>query len=585
MGTQSLVAELQRRRVFRALVGYGIGAFAVLQIVEPVMHGLHWPDEVLSYVVVALAVGFPIVVSLAWIFDVNAGRIERTGPAAGGGPKGLRLGLLLVGIGVLAAAPGVIWYFAVRGHARSVPSSAAGTVAATPSIAVLPFADMSPGKDQEYFSDGIAEEILNALAQVEGLQVTGRTSSFSFKGKNEDLRNIGQKLGVGAVLEGSVRKEGNRVRVTAQVIKVADGFHLWSQTFDRKLTGIFAVQDEIAKAVVEALKVKLLPGALSSNVHPPRDPEAYRQYLLGRSLMLLETEDGERRATAALEKAIALDPTYAPAWERLATVRGNAALDAPQAEVQQRTREALDAVERGIALEPDYYHGYAVRGWLRSGMWDWSGAQKDMERALSLGPNTLITLHLNAVILHRVGRLKEAVAAQRKATEIEPLGSAIWANLGAYLMEDGQLEAARVAYGKALEISPENVSAAKELAIVDLLEGHATRTLAAMEKLPREADRLMGSAIAQHDLGHAPESQRALDELVAKGEGEPDIAYRIASVHGWRGERDSAFDWLDRAYVRRDPGLRLVKVDPILRNLRRDARYTAFLKKMNLPTD
>src|SRR5438105_5070599 len=240
---QPLFLELQRRRVIRALIAYGIAAFAVLQIVEPVMHGLHWPEAVLAYVVVALAAGFPVVVSLAWIFDVNAGRIERTGPAEGG-LSGARPALLLVGIGLIAAAPGTVWYFAVRGIGK--PASAPVATESAASIAVLPFADMSPAKDQEYFSDGIAEEILNALAQVDGLHVAGRTSSASFKGKAEDLRSIGQKLGVATVLEGSVRKAENRLRITAQLIDVKDGFHLWSQSFDREMKDIFAVQDEIA---------------------------------------------------------------------------------------------------------------------------------------------------------------------------------------------------------------------------------------------------------------------------------------------------------------------------------------------------
>ena len=193
----TLFVELKRRRVFRALVGYGIAAFAVLQIIEPVMHGLRWPDEVLGYVVVALAAGFPVVVTLAWIFDVNAGRIERAAP---GEMKGPRLALILIGIGVIAASPGIVWYFGVRGVARTQAASA------TPSIAVLPFADMSPARDQEYFSDGIAEQILDQLARVSGLKVIGRTSSFSFKGKSDDLRAIGEKLGVAHLLEGSVRK-------------------------------------------------------------------------------------------------------------------------------------------------------------------------------------------------------------------------------------------------------------------------------------------------------------------------------------------------------------------------------------------
>src|SRR5438309_1882974 len=184
-----LLAELNRRRVFRALVVYGIVAFAVLQIIEPIMHGLHWPDAVLSYVVVALAAGFPLVVSLAWIFDVRAGRIKRTAPATAGGLKGARLALVLVGLGLVAAAPGIIYFFAIRGggHSATEGTKSTDVVPRSTSVAVLAFADMSPGKDQEYLADGIAEEILNALAQVEGLHVSGRTSSFSFKGKPTDL--------------------------------------------------------------------------------------------------------------------------------------------------------------------------------------------------------------------------------------------------------------------------------------------------------------------------------------------------------------------------------------------------------------
>jgi len=199
----SLLVELKRRRVFRAMVGYGIAAFAVLQIVEPVMHGLHWPDAVLSYVVVALAAGFPIVVTLAWIFDVQGGRLERTD----GGRPGMRRLLLLAGIGVLAAAPGLVWYFGFRGRSQTPPAS--------PSIVVLPFANLSGDKENEYFSDGMTEEIINALANVEGVRVVARTSAFSFKGKNLDVRKIGAELNVAAVLEGSVRREGNQLRVFA----------------------------------------------------------------------------------------------------------------------------------------------------------------------------------------------------------------------------------------------------------------------------------------------------------------------------------------------------------------------------------
>lgn len=360
MDARSLIAELKRRRVFRALVGYGIAAFAVLQIVEPVMHGLHWSEEVLSYVVVALAAGFPVVVALAWIFDVNQGRIERTVPATGG-LRGVRLGLLLGFIGLLAAAPGVAWYFIFR--TRAVPSDQAmraaldavppgSDIRAMPSIAVLPLLNLSRDPDQEYFSDGLAEEILNTLAQIDGLRVAGRTSSFSFKGKNEDLRSIGQKLGVGAVLEGSVRKQGDRVRITAQLINVTDGFHLWSQNFDRDLHDIFAVQEEIAKAVVEGLKVKLMPGrAEVAKERRTANLEAYDQYLIGMQVLNHYIREDVPRAKKALERAVTLDPAYGPAWSGLslaaALLSDWARVRAEQLKLQQ---QALAAANKAVEL-------------------------------------------------------------------------------------------------------------------------------------------------------------------------------------------------------------------------------------------
>ena len=455
---QLLFTELKRRRVFRALVGYGIAAFAVLQIIEPIMHGLHWPDAVLSYVVAALAVGFPVVVSLAWIFDVNAGRIERTGPSASpGGLRGLRLVLVLVGIGVLAAAPGTVWYFLIRGIARPTTGSGPATERPMPSIAVLPFVNLSPDKEQEYFSDGIAEEILNALAQVEGLKVAGRTSSFYFKGKNEDLASMAAKLHVATLLEGSVRKSGDRVRITAQLINAADGYHLWSKQYDRDLGDIFKVQGELATAVVEALRVKLLPGTtLSSKVRPTQNPEAYRLFLLGRSLDILGSEESLRRSVAALEKAVALEPSYAPAWEWLSTARANILLEAPRAEFQPRARDVLDAAERAIVVDPDYAGGYAIRGWIRANLfWDWAGGQSDVERALTLSSRNEEALNNYATVVQKLGRLKEAIATQQKVVEIEPLASIAWGNLGGYLMEDGQLGPAREACGRSREISPD----------------------------------------------------------------------------------------------------------------------------------
>ena len=594
----SLIAELQRRRVFRALVGYGIAAFAILQIIEPIMHGLHWPEAVLSYVVVALAVGFPIVVTLAWIFDVNAGRIERIGAAAPAtGLRGARLAILLVGIGVLAAAPGVVWYFVLR--PRPAPTSdealrakldavpPGSDIRAVPSIAVLPFVNLSSDKEQEYFSDGITEEILNALAQVEGLHVAGRTSSFYFKGKNEDLASIGAKLHVATLLEGSVRKSGDHVRIAAQLINAADGYHLWSNQYDRDLTDIFKVQGELATAVVEALKVKLLPGSSTSLrwFRPASNPEAHRLFLLGRSLLVTQnTEEGIRRAEEALEKAVAIESSYGPAWNYLAILRGNKALNGPPGERMSHARASLDAVEKSLALDPADAHALVIRAWMRGFVfWDWIPAQKDLDRATQLAPDSGPVLHLRATVLPKLGRLKEAIATMQKVVRSDPLNVVSWANLGGSLTWDGQFAAARDALQRSAEISPDSLYAESGLADLDLLEGHAAEALARYETLHGDEERLAGIAYSQHGLLHEKEALAALDALKALDGGTH--PYRVATVHAWRGEREEAFQWLRRAFLQHDIELRFINMDPFLRGVRGDPRYTALLKKMNLPVD
>src|SRR5262249_51568146 len=233
---EGMVSDLRRRRIFRALAICGIAAVAVGQAVQLLLRWLHWPDAVLLYVVAALAAGFPVVVTLAWVFDVKAGRIERA-PAAPRGPRGARLALLLVGIGVLAAAPGLVWYFVWPQVAKRAPEPAP-----PPSVAVMPFVNMSGEKENEYFSDGITEELINALSNIDGLRVASRTSVYALKSRNLDAREIGERLKVATLLEGSVRREGSALRVTAQLIRVSDDVHLWSNSYNRQLSGIFALE-------------------------------------------------------------------------------------------------------------------------------------------------------------------------------------------------------------------------------------------------------------------------------------------------------------------------------------------------------
>ena len=464
----NLISELKRRRVFRAVVGYGVVAFAVLQIIEPIMHGFHWPDEVLTYAVAALAIGFPIVVGLAWIFDVNAGRIERTGPAPG--LRGVRLAAVLTGVGALAAVPGVAWYMVLRPGARAPQGDEARRVAlesvppnsgirALPSIAVLPLVNLSRDPDQEYFSDGVAEEILNALAQVEGLHVAGRTSSFSFKGKNEDLRSIGQKLGVTTVLEGSVRKQGDRVRITAQLINVGDGFHLWSQSFDRDLKDIFAMQEEIARAVGEGLKVKLVPGSDKSGARGgTRNPAAYEAYLLGRYHWNLRTTQGMIHATEAFKRAVALDSSYALAWTGLAdayvlSVPGE--YNVPGVNPDSILTLSEDAARRAIALAPRLGEAQSSLGELLDKRKRWPEATAAFEQGIRLSPEYPTGHQWYSYHLQSYNRWDEAIREMETAHRLDPLSHVITLSLA--LAYDGaeRFAEATPLYAQGLAQSPE----------------------------------------------------------------------------------------------------------------------------------
>jgi serine/threonine protein kinase/tetratricopeptide (TPR) repeat protein len=498
------------------------------------------------------------------------------------GLRGSRLWVVLVTIGVIATTAGVAWYFLRDG----APGRAQSAAAVAPSIAVLPFADRSEKKDQEYFSDGIAEEILDALARIEGLRVVGRTSSFSFKGKSDDLRSIGQKLNVSTVLEGSVRKEGNRVRIAAQLVNARDGFQLWSQTYDRELTGVFAAQDEISEAVVAALKVRLMPGAEARARRRTSNPEAHNEYLLGNQFLYRLTMENYRRAAVAYQRAVGLDPGFAAGWAGLASATFWVADGAETAaEVSEGYGRAMAAAEKAIALDPELADGYAARGFLRGGVrWDWKGARADFERALELNPGDADTHRRYAyIVLASLGHLHEAIREAEKATNIDPLSAVAWWTLGRLYYSDGQLEAADAVLEKSLQIAPDQNFAAAHLAAVRLLQRRPADSLAIAERSTSEMFRLLCRALAMHDLGRPADAERARDELIARFSHTG--AYQIAVVQAWFGNHDSAFDWLERAYTQRDGGLHSLKFDVLLRNLRGDARYKALLKKMNLPVE
>jgi len=441
------VAELKRRRVLRALAGYGLAAVALLLAVEPVKHGLDLPDWVLMAVVVGLGFGLPVTFLLAWTYDLTATGIERTRTT--GGRSG-RLAPALVAVGLILVAPLVIWYLVDRGHGTGAGASRSAALDATgPSVAVLPFVNISGDPENEYFSDGLSEEILNALAQVPGLRVPARTSSFFFKGKTQDVARIAQALRVATLLEGSVRKAGGRVRITAQLVNAADGYHLWSQTFERELKDVFAVQDEIATAIAGALKLRLAPTAAAGSKKPgsTASPEAYEAYLLGRHALNERTRASIEQAVFHLQKAVAVDPAFAVAWADAAVAvmllsqSSSAYGDIPLPQALARARPLL---EKARALAPDRPEVLAAAGFIEAGAGQPERALEFYDRALALNPNSGEVQNWRKIALEALGRYEQVLPALADAVRSDPLSKVL---LLAYIE-------ALQRFGREAEVSP-----------------------------------------------------------------------------------------------------------------------------------
>src|SRR5437588_10238218 len=443
------------------------------------------------------------------------------------------------------------------------------------SIAVLPFVNMSEDKANEYFSDGISEELLNLLAKIPQLQVTARTSSFAFKGKETGIPEIARTLHVAHVLEGSVRKAGNSVRITAQLIRAGTDTHLWSQTYDRKLDDIFAVQDEIAADVLKQLKVTLLGAAPKARA---TDPEAYALYLQAVQLGRQFTAEPFQQSDALYRKVLAIDPRYAPAWYGLARNFGN---ETGQGLLpgKEGFAQAREAAVRALAIDPDYAPAHAQLGWIAMyGDSDLVGAAQHLERALALDPADLRVLTTSVTLLQSLGRLDEALALEEAAVRRDPVNVTTLFNLGYHQRMAGRLDAAISSFRTVLSMSPSNGGAHCQLGIALLLKGDAHGALAEIEQETSEIYKMIGLPLAYHALGRKADSDAALAALIAKYE--KDGPSNIASVYAYRGEADKAFEWLDKAVEFGDGGLGEIVTDNLFDKIHADPRWLAFLRKI-----
>jgi TolB-like protein/class 3 adenylate cyclase/Tfp pilus assembly protein PilF len=465
----------------------------------------------------------------------------------------------------------------------------------TPSIAVLPFVNMSRDEENEYFADGLSEELLNVLTKIRGLRVASRTSAFSFKGKGVDIPTVAQKLNVATVLEGSVRKSGKRVRITAQLIEVSSDSHLWSETYDRELDDIFAVQDDIAQSVVKELRTALLGGpaeavadtAVAADVRQAAtgrsdNPEAFQLYLQGKFYGERITQADSDKAIALFKQALAIDPDFALAWTGLSHIYQ---LQAGYgfAPIDEGYERARDAAQRALRLAPDLAEGHIAHGRvLESHDWDWPAAEASYRRALELAPGDANALRAAAQLARVQGRVDEALELIRKAVALDPLSVRTHRQAAMIAIMDERLDDAAASFQLALDLAPNAGLNHGFLAITWLLQGRGEEALAIAQAESHGVFRNLAFAMIHHALGHPAESEAALQAVI--DEFAWTAAYQVAEAYAYRNEVDKGFEWLERAYAQRDPGAAYTASDVLLRPLHGDPRWQPFLQRMGLET-
>ena len=457
------------------------------------------------------------------------------------------------------------------------------------SIAVLPFVNIGNEPDIDYFSDGLAEELLTVLSKIRDLRVAARTSSFSFKGKPSTVSEIGQALHVGTVVEGSIRMSGGRVRIAVQLVKVEDGYQLWSSTYDRKMDDIFAVQDDIAQSVVEELRTvligeepsvemgtQILNDVAQATKGRSVDPEAQRLMLLGRYFLDRTTREGAERAIENFKNAVALDPNFALGWAELGRAYSVQAGKSWVA-IDEGFKLSREATERALTLEPELAEGHAQLGRILAVYeWDLRGALAAYARALEFAPGSTTVMDGASVLEFKLGRFDRALELSRRVLTQDPLSAAVWHNLGLICHSAGLLAESEKAFRRALDLSPQRLVTSAMLGMVLADEGRASESLELAESEPDSFWRLWSLAILRAVNGELEESDRALQAVLSEHtEGD---SYQIAEIYAVRGETDKAFEWLERAIEYRDTGVTHARVCPRFRPLHADPRWPALLK-------
>ena len=584
MNPRKFFAELKRRHVYRVAIAYGVVAWLLIQIATQVFPFFEIPNWVVRLVVLVIVLGFPVALIIAWAFEMTPEGMKRAEDIA---PNeyiphwsARRFAALIVAIAMVAT--GLMMFPLVRNKSTSTAQITAAPTPSQKSIAVLPLLNESGDPGDEYFSDGLSEELIAALARIKGLKVIGRSSSFHFKDKKEDSKTIGKKLGVSTLLEGTVRKQGDQVRIVAELVKAADGSELWSRTFDRELKDIFAVQAEIAGAVATSLELTLLGTDDTSTTNiSTSSVEAHNAYLQGHFYFQRRNLEDYRMAVGFFDQATRLDPDYALAYaERSEAWAWIGDLSSEQ-QKEAWAAAGRDA-EKAVAIDPDLAEAHAALGWVRFYIeWKFAEGLADLRRAQQLSPWNPTANDLMARVVVYLRQFEEAEKLARQAIELDPLAYQPRTSLARVLFTEGKLDEAEASGRMGVELQPTAAGCRRWQVFVAIQRGDGAAALCEAQLEPNEGYRRFELALAQHTRGDRPAADAALGDLVAKDRNF--LAYQIAEVHAWRGERDKAFEWLEIALDHHDTGMLSLLIDPLMRGLRHDARYNDLVAKIDLP--
>jgi len=583
--------ELKRRNVFRVAAAYIVSAWLIIQVVETTFPPFGFGDAAIRAVVITLGIGLAPVLIIAWVFELTPEGLKMDSdvdPALSvTRADGRKLDRAIVAILVLA-----VGYFAVDKFMldpsrdaeqlelarEAVRNEAIIAEIGDRSIAVLPFADMSPERDQSYFSEGIAEELLNLLATIPEVRVTSRSSAFSFKDKGLSIPEIADRLRVSYVLDGSVRKAGDQLRISAQLIDAQSDTQVWSRNFDRTLENIFQIQDEIAGDVVEQVRGTL---DIASPQQRQTDPVAYSLFLEARDQRRLGTVDSYVKSIAIYKRVLEIDPDYSPAWDELASVyqsQANTGLR-PAAEGFRLAREAALAA---IEADPSYAPAFGTLSFLAQYYdVDLAAATEYLQRALELAPTDSALIGSAGMLLKNMGRVEEALAPIEYKVALDPLSAAWQYTLGIAYLSAAQYDDAVRSFETTLRLSPEFSLAHYNLGVALMLAGRPNDAVAALQKEAREDWRLAGLTMAYAAANKDHET--ILAELLSKYSG--NMTYNIGYVYAYLGDTDSAFEWLERAFEVGDPGLGEVLSQPLLASLKEDPRWLPLLEKLGRAPD